>query len=153
MVKCQLRKYLLGTLVIALFWPEPALNATAFPRGLFDAREPVTNFEPPNLLTKVSSYGGNKLLYLRHGYSFGGNGTYCCRYDDNSYNRTHRYCGDADSHYKHYSWAYIGLGLGFLHELGTRPHGSDRDGHLLACQGRDPAAGNRNISKRPLRSR
>jgi BA14K-like protein len=132
MLKYRSKTLPVGFFAIAIVMCELALPALAIPPARIAAvGNAGSNLEESNLLTEIDSYEGNKLLYLRHG-------NYYCRQGDNTYNRTHRYCGDQYSHYKHYSWPYLGLGLGFLYELGnSRDNGHNGgDAHVQWCQNR-----------------
>jgi BA14K-like protein len=146
MLKYRSKTLAVGFLTIALVMPELALQASAIPPARFAAvGNAGSNLERSNLLIEIDSYEGNKLLYLHHGYNYQGNdnyyhanSNYYCRQGDITYNRRHRYCGDRYSQYKHYSWPYLGLGLGFLYELGkTRDYGRNGgDGHVQWCLNR-----------------
>jgi hypothetical protein len=130
MFRRQGKKLSARLIAIAVLMPGLALQASAIPTisfGPVGARD--INMQNSNLFTEAKIYGSNQLLYLQHGYSYGGHGDFHCRQRDNDYNRSHRYCGGQDSQYKNYSWPYIGLGLGFFRELGKAQHrtkGADR---------------------------
>jgi hypothetical protein len=121
------QKCLAVFLAIATIMPQLTLQVSAFPALGFRSIGAISVPQDVEVFTKVTTYSFNNLLYLRHGYNFGDKGNYSCRPYDNNFNRTHRYCGDQYSHYKHYSWPYIGLGFGFLYELGAHD-GSEREG-------------------------
>jgi len=126
----------IGILALAIFMPELSLPASAFLPAEIDAvGNSGPNLEESNLLTEVGINKGNKLLYLHHGYNYQGNDNYYRRQGHNNYYRSQRYYGDHYSHYSHYSWPYLGLGLGFLYELGNaRDYGyNGGDGHVQWC--------------------
>ncbi len=95
MLKCQCKKLVAGFIAIATFMPGLALQASAIPPTRFGVVSNADHkMEDSALSTLIDYYGGNRLLYLRHGYNYGGNGNYRCREGNNMYNRSHRYCGD-----------------------------------------------------------
>ncbi len=145
MLKSQCKKLVSIFIAIAAFTPALALQAAAIPPTPFVA---IANGEPNNEnsahATLIDYNGGNKLLYLRHGYNYGGNGNYRCREGNNEFNRSHRYCGDQDTHYKHYAWPYLGLGLGFVYELSQHQEDPHWKAHVRGCPKR-----HRNYSARP----